>query len=508
MPKLLALEWNEREVRAALAVSRAGRVTIEQAFSVPLHWNSAEGNGDGIEPDPGPQVAAALAERGIGRVDTIVAVGRTDVELRQLALPPMPEEELPEAVRFQALRQFNALGEDWPLDFVLIDEQADGPRNVLAAALDPDRITRIRQVCQAAGLRPRRLLLRSAGAASLLCRRGDAGVHRASLLVELTGAEAELTVMVGRKIIFLRTARLAGDPLESADRGKALVAEIRRTTAAVANQLDGRQVESIALCGTGQPHETLARQIKEELGVATSLFDPFAGLEVSSGVATGAPEHSDRFAPLLGMLLDELEGQGHGIDFLHPRRRPAPPGRQRQFSLAAIVVGLLVAVIVGYAMMRKSATDARINKLKSQSAELDRELKQLDEANESEPVISKWLGEVPNLSDPAENYAPWLDELTRLAEKLEELNGTRDDRFAAKKYLLQSLSIGATPSGGNGQMAMSMGTGSMSMIRDFEMQLRDKAHRIEVKERHVAKEEDPSYPCQFGVVELIQRGGK
>ena len=41
------------------------------------------------DPNVGERVAAALAARGIGAVDTLVAVGRASIELRLLQLPPL-----------------------------------------------------------------------------------------------------------------------------------------------------------------------------------------------------------------------------------------------------------------------------------------------------------------------------------------------------------------------------------------------------------------------------------
>ncbi|MCX7669264.1 MAG: hypothetical protein N2439_04250, partial [Anaerolineae bacterium] len=341
--RLLALEWSETEARLAVASRRGDEVVIEHAFSVPLRPDG----GGGPEPadrtrqgqadkgasetgaaqgpaEVGRRIAAALGARGIRKIDTLVAIGRASIELRQLTLPPAPDEELPEMVRFQALREFNALQEDWPLDFIPIDEDSGEPRNVLAAAIAPDLVEQIQRTCQASGLRLRRLILRPCGAASLFCRRQAEGLPKARLLVDLLADEADLTVMIDRKVIFLRTARLPGEPLSDAESGQALLGEIRRTMAAVHNQLGGRRVESIALCGRGPEHAALSERLADRLGAPVELFDPFAGLALEGELARSLPEHPARFAPLLGMLVDELQNAPHAVDFLHPRRKPEP----------------------------------------------------------------------------------------------------------------------------------------------------------------------------------------
>src|SRR4051812_36698464 len=114
MSRLIALEWDAKEARVAIGRSRVGGVTVDQAFVVPLPERE-EGK---PEPDVGSILARALADHGISRAEALVAVGRSNIELRFLSTPPVPEDELPEIVRFQAVRQFTTLGEDWPLDFV------------------------------------------------------------------------------------------------------------------------------------------------------------------------------------------------------------------------------------------------------------------------------------------------------------------------------------------------------------------------------------------------------
>src|SRR3989339_670961 len=158
MARILALEFNDVQARLVVASSRGDRALVEHAFCVPL---APAGPREGAEqPNPGQRIAAALADRGIGRLDTFVAVGRTQIELRRISVPPSPADELPDLVRFQAMKEFNTLKEDWPLDFVPLDDQEDGPRNVLAATIDSALVDEIGKTCEPAGLKPRRLILR------------------------------------------------------------------------------------------------------------------------------------------------------------------------------------------------------------------------------------------------------------------------------------------------------------------------------------------------------------
>ena len=406
MARLLAIEWNDAEARAVVAASRGEDVVIEQAFSVALRAPAPAADQAG--PDVGPQIAAALAARGIGRIDALVSVGRANLELRQLSLPPAPDEELPELVRFQALREFTGLQEDWPLDFLPIDDDPQQARRVLAAAIDRKLVEEIQKTCHAAGLKPRKLLLRACAGASLLQRRTDAGAAQVRLLVDMLDDEADLTVLIDRKVVFLRTARLPGDPLAAAESAQALLAEIRRTIAAAQNQLDSRRVEAIVLFGTGPQHTALAELLAQQLAMPAELFDPFAEVRLEGELRRALPKHPGRFAPLLGMLVDELTASSHAIDFLHPRRRPQPPSRRSTYILAGAAGAGVVLLALLFGWLQLQGLEKEIGQLDQESKDLDDELARAPKVLDAVEEIDKWRS-----SD-----VTWLNELRWLSENL------------------------------------------------------------------------------------------
>ena len=175
MARFLALEWDSTQVRMAVAQARGDQVTIAHAFSVDLEPHES---GETLaESNIALRISEALAERGIGKVETLVAVGRAGIELKHLSLPPAPEDELPEMVRFQASRQFHRLDDDWALDYIPIGSLSLAPADssgmeveVIAAAISPELVGQITQTCEAAHLNPRRLVLRPCASASLLRR--------------------------------------------------------------------------------------------------------------------------------------------------------------------------------------------------------------------------------------------------------------------------------------------------------------------------------------------------
>lgn len=479
MSRILALEWDSREARVVVARRRGRTAVIEQAFAEP--WEGSA-----------PALDKMLAEHGLRRVDTLVAVGRASIELRLLSLPPVPPEELPDIVRFQALKQFSAVGDDWPIDFVPVmvklplaggagggtagdpttgasggtvagaasdsagktaSERPDSTQ-VLAAAIAPDLIKQVRLTCAAAEVEPKRIVLRPYAAAALWQHHGRA--PGCLLMVDLLAEEVDLTVLIDGQVVFIRTVKLplGEEPEETA---RWLAGESKRTLAAAANQLGGRRAERVVLCGDTEDYAPVRRAFEKLINLPLELFDPFDGLTLEQDVATRRPTHRGRFAALLGMVVEEAAGVTSGIDFLNPRRPPKPPDRRRLYSLAAGAAAAVVLGIGAYVWMELAEYDRQTLAIKAETAEVDAEIKRLEKSvRESQSVDEFIAGDVT-----------WLDELY-----------TVSNRFLPAEQAIASQLSCLVQQGGGGQLIVEGHVKQSSLLDDLESRLRDPSHHV------------------------------
>ena len=479
MSRILALEWDSREARVVVARRRGRTAVIEQAFAEP--WEGSA-----------PALDKMLAVHGLRRVDTLVAVGRASIELRLLSLPPVPPEELPDIVRFQALKQFSAVGDDWPIDFVPVmvklplaggagggtagdpttgasggtvagaasdsagktaSERPDSTQ-VLAAAIAPDLIKQVRLTCAAAEVEPKRIVLRPYAAAALWQHHGRA--PGCLLMVDLLAEEVDLTVLIDGQVVFIRTVKLplGEEPEETA---RWLAGESKRTLAAAANQLGGRRAERVVLCGDTEDYAPVRRAFEKLINLPLELFDPFDGLTLEQDVATRRPTHRGRFAALLGMVVEEAAGVTSGIDFLNPRRPPKPPDRRRLYSLAAGAAAAVVLGIGAYVWMELAEYDRQTLAIKAETAEVDAEIKRLEKSvRESQSVDEFIAGDVT-----------WLDELY-----------TVSNRFLPAEQAIASQLSCLVQQGGGGQLIVEGHVKQSSLLDDLESRLRDPSHHV------------------------------
>lgn len=445
MSRWLALEWDTREARVIAGRTSGRELVVEEAFGVDLRGGS---------PDLAPQqqgslLAAALAERNLGRAELLVALPRNRAELRVLQVPPVPDEELPDLVRFQALRQFSSLAEDWLLDFVVLAGGQQQQR-VLAAAISPAVLEDVQSFCGAFHGEAQRLVLRPFASASLVRRRGVDS--RCRVLVELLADDADLTVLVDNQPVLVRSVRM---PVE--DPMVPLVTEIRRTIAAAQNQLGDQPVQAVTLVGSAEQLAETREALAQKLGLDVDVFDPFATVRTSPEFRPLAEDQRGRYAALLGLLNDEAAGQPHAIDFLNPRRRPPPANRRFRIAVVATVAAVFALLLGGLIWMQLRQYDNRLQRLRAESADLDEQVKIAEQVKTDAGEIDKFvIGDVN-----------WLDEMFLLSGRFPP----------AEDAMVEQVTFNTIPSGG-GQILLEGFVSEPGVIRELETKLRDARHQV------------------------------
>jgi Tfp pilus assembly PilM family ATPase len=412
--KLIALEWDDREARVAVAMPRGSDIVVEDAFAIDISGAAGEEATSNVA-EIGRRVAEALSQRDLRGCDALLGLGRTSIELRSLSLPKGPPEEIPDMVRFQALQAFTAIGDDWPLDYVELGEQGDAI-NVLAAVLAPKQLEQMRQVCAASELTPRCLVLRPFAAASLLHRAGVLKDDKSALIIDMLADGADLTAVADGQVTFMRTVRLPATT-DEAVQARALLGEVRRTIAATQAQDGAQRIERIVICGSAAEHALLMQSLTESLQLEVLPFDPFQVVQVSSRVSRQSLTDAGRYAPLLGMLTDHVAGTRHAIDFLNPRKRPAPPSTRRRNMLiaAGVLAGVMVACFAMAAGLKYF--DNKIAGLNEQIAELNLGV------DRAKVLIAK----ADAVKDFTDIDVTLLDDLYEIAERIPDADHLRLD---------------------------------------------------------------------------------
>jgi Tfp pilus assembly protein PilN len=159
---------------------------------------------------------------------------------------------------------------------------------------------------------------------------------------------------------------------------------------------------------------------------------------------------------LLGLLTAELEQTGHAMDFLHPRRAPAPPSLRKKYILAGIAATVLLVGWFVYARVEQSQLAAEVSRLSQESRALEAAAAKADKVQASVKEITKWT----------DGDVAWLDQLRALSE----------DFPPAEDAVLTQLTLTSTASGG--EMRLKGLAKKADTIAAMEERLRNRSRRV------------------------------
>ncbi|MEO1526629.1 MAG: hypothetical protein AAFX06_14430 [Planctomycetota bacterium] len=439
MPKKIALDYDANELRIVVANCSPGRVVVTDASVIPLQEGETASQ----------KLRAFINENSLQKNETLVAIGRGKAELRELQLPPVPEEELPDMVRFQAIRNFASASDRAIVDFLLTRRTSDA-NTLIAAAVSPSDLDEIRELCGTSDLLPKRVALRPLTAASMYLRREKP--KNICVLIDLLSTDAEIVVARDGKVIFVRTVRL---PTGDEQRSRAIATELKRTMVACG---ESATPERIVVWGRPEVHARDVEAIRESNGAEdVRAVDPFSLVQVQMD-ASKLPEHSGRLAPLVGLLASDETAPETLIDFLNPRERPE---EKPNYARTGLMIGGPIAalLLVGFFAYRESS------KWDTKIANVTDEVNQLTPGAESAEESIARTEQIDQFLDSDVN---WLDELKRFSEKAP----------SSDKMIVDSILAVADIRRGGGQLKVNGRVTDPGIIEPMEESLRDETHRI------------------------------
>jgi type IV pilus assembly protein PilM len=303
---------------------------------------------EGVAADPeklGAAIRAALEEAGIRHRRVVTALGSRAAVVREIQIPEMPEEELRNAVRFEAERYVPVAGEDLRVDYQVVEEVQEGARkqlSVLFAAARAEVVEGFVRALQVAGLGAEVLEVTAFALARVFRQEAMEG----PVLVADIGADTTEILIVHRDRLHLsRTLVTGGNTLTRAvaaaldlEPGAAevvkeekavapvgslpaedpssarvaeaispvladIVTEIRRSAEFFLTRSGGREIHKVLLAGGTARIPNLSAFFADELGLPVEVGDVFRYYPTERPVQGGGPA----FAVATGLALRGLE---------------------------------------------------------------------------------------------------------------------------------------------------------------------------------------------------------
>lgn len=392
----ILLELDHAAARIAIARGAARVWEITDSFAVDL--------------EPGEE-SAAMVERirkglqtraGGIRGDLDLIVGRRDVELRELSLPPAPENELPEMVRFAARNEFTHFTDQTLLDFSPIRGGDNLAWTVVAGTLNGPVAKLAQDLASGLNLKLRRILVRPWCVAHALGN--GMNPDRVSLVIDGGGESIEMSLWHAGHMLVARSFRPGSHDAASA--GAETLDEIQRTLMVSGRATGGKSVDELLLLGSPETFPLPDRE-----GLPPRRYVQPVSQRSGSG---GNSVRGMAFAAHRGALNRLERPVGDMLDFHNPRRVVVKATDWRRVGLWG---GVAAATLLMGAFFVWSL-------LSSQNREIAKRLQTLESLRKANapagnrPGVEQILGEVKLVDDWMAQRVDWLEELHQVSSRM------------------------------------------------------------------------------------------
>lgn len=285
------------------------------------------------------ELRALLSQRKLGEGSIVTQLPGKDLMIRFVSMPRMPQEELREAVRWEAKRHISYALDDALVEHLVCGERRDGAvekTEVLLVAAEESRVREHLSPLEEAGLKVSAVDANALALRNVLRLSGENGAD--TLLVDIGAGKMEIDIFKNGLLRFSRCLATGGaditrliaehldvglrdaeerkrnanllsqEDLDGAravitQRLDALLMEIRRSVEYYKTTFREKGVGRAVLTGGAVLMKGLPEYVAQALGIPVELQDPFAPLTISDALREEFGPFGPRFSTAVGLAL-------------------------------------------------------------------------------------------------------------------------------------------------------------------------------------------------------------
>ncbi len=475
MPEFLVVCWDRQHVSACQADAHGGHARLSGGWTGVFP--------EGMVPSQNPRAAGEWLRTqwqtaGLTAKSVWLMMPREDVILRHLELPAIPDEELPDIVRFQTSTRSSVSLDSVHLDFLPLSPISSRPgRDVLAVTLPKTVTTMLTALLTAADCELAGVSLSSSALAAwtgAITKRRGLG-EGTTMAVAFGPGRVELAVVENDYLDYAHAARLFdeshGDPLTIT------LSEISRAMVAAQRLRPEMKLDRVWLIGS---NETFAQALNERLECPVECVDPTDKLAdwVVPEALKSLP--ADR-ALLFGQSTLIGRSAACAIDFLHPRQPPPVRDPRKLIYAVASAAALAVLFVVGgICVAWLGALDREIARLKAEQTRLNQFVNAGKPTMEQATIVGTWNNRN-------------IDQLAQIAE-LESLMPGEYERPYFTDFLYQATTGGDVL----GRLTATGAAKTKEHISEFKANIANRPYFVS-NPKSVGVSRDDQYPEQMAL---------
>ena len=423
--KLLAIDWDSRDVRVVMFRPKADGIDLLKAVSIPIQAGVSASEPEAF----GAFLRAALAQANMSVKHVLLTIPRDRVVLNNLRLPPTPPDELPSMVSLQIGKELPFPAEQATIDFASLGAPSDGKAgvDVLVAAVRNDYLEPYRKIAYEAGLTVDSIGLRPHG--NVVAVTSGEPAPGTMLLVEVGPSLTEIDFVRDGVPAYSRAASAGVGPAPGAVNGERIddsrifsfpiqerepdetttkavgyvLREVVHTYEAYRATDPTVKINRIVVAGATGIEAELAQALGGRFALRAELYTPEKALNLSAQRA----KELRGFSAVLGLAMSHAKRGLTHFDFQHPKKSVTKSQRQLKKAPIAAAVAILFLGTGAASFWNvvvpkvKMATDVK-NKAAQQKLKFDA----LTKFNERVLAVQSWQSD--------EQY--WTDVLMELTK--------------------------------------------------------------------------------------------
>ena len=317
---ILAIDWGTNGCICVDGVPSGDKLKVRKCFE--FEWPETARPRDSVDA-AGKFLAEELKRQGVSTSTVMVAVPREQGTVRQLQLPNVPDNELPEIVRMQAATRSTVGVDQFLLDYMPLPQAEEAEaREVLMATIPTDISGRIKGVVQVAQLELKTIGLSSAATATVAAiveQSNGFDPGQLALLIVNSGERLELTVIRHRHVIASHASHV-----DAGNGHWTMLAEINRMRMSLEGELAGAPLSRVWVAGSEKHTADFRKTIEERVGGSVEQLSLVGVIDPVKLGGKRCGEIADESQPLLlgplGLLANTQRPLVETVDFLNPRK--------------------------------------------------------------------------------------------------------------------------------------------------------------------------------------------
>jgi len=480
-------------------------------------------------------IKECLAEGGISARDVVVMVSGSQVFVRRITMPPMPQDELDEVIPFEATKQVSFSVEQLEVDYIIVGEKDVGGvknQDILLVATPKEVVEQQKSIIRAAGLRTVAVTVAPMVLWKAFQLSNKSCEDKVIALLDIGHERTTISLLNNGILEFTRTINLGGDEVTSSlmteplttEKGSSrtltyeeaegikfeyglppstatgtttkegvslnqiprlmmpflerLLSEIRTSFDFYMTEFQIPKIEQIIMSGGGAGLKGLREFLAGDLGIETELADPFQSADFAGRISK---DDVADVAPAFVMPLGLAAWENKDLSFLRLKKKTAKKNRGFIKPLVApSCVAVLIMLVIYWSVSAK---------LVSTSEELGNKTKELLSLNPLKDATQALIAKRGKLQAELASYP-----LSLIRESMDPARILEEIRLCAPDNI-RLEQINAIEQG-NGKFVKVSGTTFFldergPALSDFMTALKDSALFADVRMNSV--EEDGSY---------------